>query len=155
MKCHFLKATTRLCSLRDCCPSLCYLVIQEDNKVIHLVQEYGPKRWTLISKHLKGRTGKQCRERYVMGCQGITLNKKWRRESTLMYLRAMKGNFIGWRKLAAWMRCAKHSVIQCICCDSVFYSHYIQHFINLILCGNQGFLMVWRLDISGQQLKCS
>jgi hypothetical protein len=36
---------------------------QEDNKVIHLVQEYGPKRWTLISKHLKGRTGKQCRER--------------------------------------------------------------------------------------------
>ncbi|KAK7098513.1 transcriptional activator Myb-like isoform X2 [Littorina saxatilis] len=37
---------------------------EEDNKVIHLVQEYGPKRWTLISKHLKGRTGKQCRERW-------------------------------------------------------------------------------------------
>lgn len=33
--------------------------------MIHLVQEYGPKRWTLISKHLKGRTGKQCRERYM------------------------------------------------------------------------------------------
>ncbi|BFZ03960.1 hypothetical protein BsWGS_06999 [Bradybaena similaris] len=37
---------------------------EEDNRVIQLVNEYGPKRWTLISKHLKGRTGKQCRERW-------------------------------------------------------------------------------------------
>ncbi|XP_046552717.1 myb-related protein A-like isoform X2 [Haliotis rubra] len=37
---------------------------EEDDKVIQLVGEYGPKRWTLISKHLKGRTGKQCRERW-------------------------------------------------------------------------------------------
>ena len=37
---------------------------QEDEKVIHLVSEYGPKKWTLIARHLKGRTGKQCRERY-------------------------------------------------------------------------------------------
>ncbi|CAL1529585.1 unnamed protein product [Lymnaea stagnalis] len=39
---------------------------EEDNRVIQLVNEYGPKRWTLISKHLKGRTGKQCRERQVI-----------------------------------------------------------------------------------------
>ncbi|XP_064635828.1 transcriptional activator Myb-like [Lineus longissimus] len=37
---------------------------EEDEKVLQLVQQYGPKRWTLISKHLKGRTGKQCRERW-------------------------------------------------------------------------------------------
>ncbi|KAK2188091.1 hypothetical protein NP493_144g04007 [Ridgeia piscesae] len=37
---------------------------EEDDKVQHLVKQYGPKRWTLISKHLKGRTGKQCRERW-------------------------------------------------------------------------------------------
>lgn len=37
---------------------------EEDNRVILLVKEYGPKRWTLIAKHLKGRTGKQCRERW-------------------------------------------------------------------------------------------
>ena len=35
--------------------------------MIHLVSEYGPKKWTLIARHLKGRTGKQCRERYVAG----------------------------------------------------------------------------------------
>ncbi|XP_074660485.1 transcriptional activator Myb-like [Tubulanus polymorphus] len=37
---------------------------EEDEKVMQLVHQYGPKRWTLISKHLKGRTGKQCRERW-------------------------------------------------------------------------------------------
>ena len=37
---------------------------EEDEKVIELVRKYGPKRWTLIAKHLKGRIGKQCRERW-------------------------------------------------------------------------------------------
>ncbi|KAM4704962.1 myb-related protein A [Rhinophrynus dorsalis] len=37
---------------------------EEDERVIELVQKYGPKRWSLIAKHLKGRIGKQCRERW-------------------------------------------------------------------------------------------
>lgn len=37
---------------------------EEDAKVIELVSKYGPKRWSLIAKHLKGRLGKQCRERW-------------------------------------------------------------------------------------------
>ncbi|XP_011642017.1 myb protein isoform X1 [Pogonomyrmex barbatus] len=37
---------------------------EEDNKVVELVQKYGPKKWTLIARHLKGRIGKQCRERW-------------------------------------------------------------------------------------------
>ena len=37
---------------------------QEDENVQALVQQYGPKRWTQISKQLRGRTGKQCRERF-------------------------------------------------------------------------------------------
>ncbi len=32
--------------------------------MVDLVKKYGPKRWTLIAKHLKGRIGKQCRERW-------------------------------------------------------------------------------------------
>ena len=39
--------------------------LQEDDKVVELVRRYGPKRWSLIAQHLKGRIGKQCRERYV------------------------------------------------------------------------------------------
>jgi myb proto-oncogene protein len=38
---------------------------EEDDKVIELVNKYGPKRWSLIANHLKGRIGKQCRERLV------------------------------------------------------------------------------------------
>lgn len=33
--------------------------------VVKLVEKYGPKRWSLIASQLKGRIGKQCRERYV------------------------------------------------------------------------------------------
>ncbi|KAK2551854.1 Myb-related protein B [Acropora cervicornis] len=36
---------------------------EEDDKVVELVRRYGPKRWSLIAQHLKGRIGKQCRER--------------------------------------------------------------------------------------------
>ncbi|KAM4718622.1 myb-related protein A isoform 2-T3 [Anableps anableps] len=37
---------------------------EEDQKVIDLVRKYGPKRWSVIAKHLQGRIGKQCRERW-------------------------------------------------------------------------------------------
>lgn len=37
---------------------------EEDEKVAELVAKYGPKKWTVIAKHLKGRIGKQCRERW-------------------------------------------------------------------------------------------
>ncbi|KAK3103316.1 hypothetical protein FSP39_018444, partial [Pinctada imbricata] len=37
---------------------------EEDDKVSNLVEKFGAKRWTFISKHLKGRSGKQCRERW-------------------------------------------------------------------------------------------
>ncbi|KAK3701857.1 hypothetical protein QZH41_019581, partial [Actinostola sp. cb2023] len=37
---------------------------EEDDKVVELVAKYGPKKWSLIAQHLKGRIGKQCRERW-------------------------------------------------------------------------------------------
>jgi len=43
--------------------SAAILKCQEDEVVSRLVIQYGPKRWAAISKHLQGRTGKQCRER--------------------------------------------------------------------------------------------
>lgn len=36
---------------------------EEDDKLDLLVKEHGPKKWSLISAHLPGRIGKQCRER--------------------------------------------------------------------------------------------
>lgn len=37
---------------------------EEDDTVVKLVERYGPKKWTVIARHLKGRIGKQCRERW-------------------------------------------------------------------------------------------
>eukprot|EP00041_Stephanoeca_diplocostata_P032456 m.1040085 g.1040085 ORF g.1040085 m.1040085 type:complete len:808 (+) comp24153_c0_seq2:268-2691(+) len=37
---------------------------EEDNLVVELVMKYGPKRWSVIAQQLKGRIGKQCRERW-------------------------------------------------------------------------------------------
>ncbi len=37
---------------------------EEDDVVMRLVGQYGPKRWSLIASNLPGRTGKQCRERW-------------------------------------------------------------------------------------------
>jgi transcriptional activator Myb len=37
---------------------------EEDSKLIQLVGEYGPKKWSIISEKLPGRIGKQCRERW-------------------------------------------------------------------------------------------
>ncbi|CAG7833142.1 unnamed protein product, partial [Allacma fusca] len=37
---------------------------EEDELVVSLVAKYGAKKWTLIAKALKGRIGKQCRERW-------------------------------------------------------------------------------------------
>ncbi|XP_062143089.1 myb protein-like [Drosophila sulfurigaster albostrigata] len=36
----------------------------EDEKVIELVQHFGTKKWALIARFVKGRIGKQCRERW-------------------------------------------------------------------------------------------
>lgn len=38
--------------------------VEEDQKMIELVQQYGAKKWSFIASQLKGRVGKQCRERY-------------------------------------------------------------------------------------------
>jgi hypothetical protein len=36
---------------------------EEDSRLLELVEEFGPRRWSVIAQHLQGRVGKQCRER--------------------------------------------------------------------------------------------
>lgn len=36
----------------------------EDLHILELVKKYGARKWSVISKHLPHRTGKQCRERW-------------------------------------------------------------------------------------------
>jgi len=37
---------------------------EEDRRIVELVKEHGPKKWSLIASKLPGRIGKQCRERW-------------------------------------------------------------------------------------------
>ncbi|KAL3642356.1 hypothetical protein CASFOL_013171 [Castilleja foliolosa] len=38
--------------------------VEEDRVLIHLVEKYGERKWSKIAQMLKGRVGKQCRERW-------------------------------------------------------------------------------------------
>lgn len=46
-------------------PHFCVVLcnFQEDKLVVDLVRVHGLKKWSFIAGHLKGRLGKQCRER--------------------------------------------------------------------------------------------
>ncbi|XP_068438325.1 myb-related protein A isoform X2 [Clinocottus analis] len=53
---------------------------EEDQKVIDLVHKYGPKRWSVIAKHLQGRIGKQCRERWHNHLNPEVKKSSWTQE---------------------------------------------------------------------------
>lgn len=74
--------------------------MQEDDKVIELVERFGPKKWTLIARHLKGRIGKQCRERWHNHLNPNIKKTAWTdEEDILIYQSHLKlGN--QWAKIA-------------------------------------------------------
>ncbi|RNA29506.1 transcriptional activator Myb-like isoform X3 [Brachionus plicatilis] len=76
---------------------------EEDSKVIELVQRYGPKRWSLIAKHLKGRLGKQCRERWHNHLNPDIKKTAWTEaEDQLLYdLHLKMGN--KWAEIAKYL----------------------------------------------------
>uniref|UniRef100_A0A2M3Z5Y1 Putative transcriptional activator myb n=1 Tax=Anopheles braziliensis TaxID=58242 RepID=A0A2M3Z5Y1_9DIPT len=73
---------------------------EEDDKVVSLVAKYGPKKWTLIARHLRGRIGKQCRERWHNHLNPNIKKTAWTEaEDQLIYTAHQKwGN--QWAKIA-------------------------------------------------------
>lgn len=73
---------------------------EEDEKVVELVKRYGPKKWTLIAKHLRGRIGKQCRERWHNHLNPAIKKCAWTEEEEQIIFRyhEMWGN--QWAKIA-------------------------------------------------------
>jgi hypothetical protein len=53
---------------------------EEDDMLIQMVQTYGTKRWSLVASHLKGRTGKQCRERWTNQLNPLINKRPWSTE---------------------------------------------------------------------------
>ncbi|XP_069570917.1 v-myb avian myeloblastosis viral oncogene homolog-like 2b [Brachyistius frenatus] len=61
---------------------------EEDEKVIELVNLYGNKQWAMVAKHLKGRLGKQCRERWHNHLNPNVKKSSWTADEDLIIYKA-------------------------------------------------------------------
>ncbi|XP_022250273.1 myb-related protein A-like isoform X5 [Limulus polyphemus] len=73
---------------------------EEDEKVFELVKKYGPKKWTLIAKQLRGRIGKQCRERWHNHLNPSIKKTKWTDEEESIIYSAHRQFGNQWAKIA-------------------------------------------------------
>ncbi|XP_050384190.1 transcription factor MYB3R-2 [Argentina anserina] len=73
---------------------------EEDDTIVELVAKYGPTKWSLISKSLPGRIGKQCRERWHNHLNPDIKREAWTlvEELALMHAHRMHGN--KWAEIA-------------------------------------------------------
>lgn len=73
---------------------------QEDQKIIELVEKYGPKKWTVIAKHLDGRIGKQCRERWHNHLNPAIIKTAWTEKEEEVIINAHNKYGNQWAKIA-------------------------------------------------------
>ncbi|KAJ0064144.1 hypothetical protein NL108_001037, partial [Boleophthalmus pectinirostris] len=65
-----------------------YWTEEEDQQIIDLVAKFGTKSWPLIARHLQGRLGKQCRERWVNHLDPLVNKSCWTKEEDLIIYKA-------------------------------------------------------------------
>ncbi|KAK3163226.1 hypothetical protein QOZ80_1AG0000890 [Eleusine coracana subsp. coracana] len=76
---------------------------EEDEIIVQMVNKYGPKKWSTISKALPGRIGKQCRERWHNHLNPAINKEAWtqQEEITLIHAHRMYGN--KWAELTKFL----------------------------------------------------
>lgn len=76
---------------------------EEDAKVVGLVEKYGQKKWSLIARELKGRLGKQCRERWYNHLNPDINKGEWTKEEDTLIIEAHKKLGNKWAEIAKIM----------------------------------------------------
>ncbi|KAF8037570.1 hypothetical protein BT93_B0451 [Corymbia citriodora subsp. variegata] len=72
----------------------------EDSRLITLVQKHGPKKWSQIARMLKGRVGKQCRERWHNHLTPDIKKDSWSIEEDKILIQAHKQVGSKWAEIA-------------------------------------------------------
>lgn len=73
---------------------------EEDAKLMQLVAENGPKRWSYIANQLAGRIGKQCRERYYNHLDPSLKKEWWRAEEDRLIIEQHRKIGNQWSQMA-------------------------------------------------------
>lgn len=73
---------------------------EEDAKVIELVKIHGQKKWSLIARELKGRLGKQCRERWYNHLNPAINKSEWTQEEDEIIMEAHNQLGNKWAEIA-------------------------------------------------------
>ncbi|XP_053500179.1 v-myb avian myeloblastosis viral oncogene homolog-like 2a isoform X2 [Ictalurus furcatus] len=73
---------------------------QEDEKLVELVTKLGTYQWTRIAKHLKGRRGKQCRERWHNHLDPSVNKQSWTPEEDIIICKAHSILGTCWARIA-------------------------------------------------------
>jgi myb proto-oncogene protein len=73
---------------------------EEDAKVIQLVKIHGNKKWSFIARQLKGRLGKQCRERWYNHLNPDINKGEWTEEEDKALIEAHKELGNRWAEIA-------------------------------------------------------
>ncbi|KAG9454676.1 hypothetical protein H6P81_007580 [Aristolochia fimbriata] len=73
---------------------------EEDDKIIELVGNYGPTKWSVIAKSLHGRIGKQCRERWHNHLNPKIKKEAWTADEEIALVQAHKIYGNKWAEIA-------------------------------------------------------
>mmetsp|Transcript_10022 Transcript_10022/g.30618 ORF Transcript_10022/g.30618 Transcript_10022/m.30618 type:complete len:492 (+) Transcript_10022:572-2047(+) len=73
---------------------------EEDERLHQLVQEHGATKWSVISSHLPGRIGKQCRERWHNHLNPQVDKTPWSEEDKQIFERAHRQFGNQWARIA-------------------------------------------------------